>query len=62
MELPKEELHENINSRVDKMLEDGLIGEVSSLTGYRDVNALQTVGYSEIFEHLDGKYIFRNCY
>ena len=55
LELPKEELHLNINSRVDKMLQDGLVEEVSSLKGYRDVNALQTVGYSEIFEHLDGK-------
>jgi len=55
LELPKEELHININSRVDKMIEDGLIEEVTSLKGYRDVNALQTVGYSEIFEHLDGK-------
>ena len=55
LELPKEELHLNINSRVDKMIEDGLIEEVRSLQGYRDVNALQTVGYSEIFEHLDRK-------
>jgi len=55
LELPKEELHANINSRVDKMIQDGLVEEVSSLKGYRDVNALQTVGYSEIFEHLDGK-------
>jgi len=55
LELPKEELYLNINSRVDKMIEDGLIKEVKSLKGYRDVNALQTVGYSEIFEHLDGK-------
>lgn len=55
LELPKEELHININSRVDKMVQDGLVEEVSSLKGYRDVNALQTVGYSEIFEHLDGR-------
>ena len=55
LELSKEELYVNINSRVDMMLQDGLIEEVSSLNGYRDVNALQTVGYSEIFEHLDGK-------
>lgn len=55
LELPKEELHYNINSRVDKMINDGLIEEVKSLLGYRDVNALQTVGYSEIFEHLDGE-------
>ena len=55
LELPKDELHININSRVDKMLQDGLVEEVSSLKGYRDVNALQTVGYSEIFEQLDGR-------
>jgi tRNA dimethylallyltransferase len=55
LELPKEELHHNINSRVDKMIEEGLVEEVSSLKSYRDVNALQTVGYTEIFEHLDGK-------
>ena len=55
LELSKEELYVNINSRVGMMLQDGLIEEVSSLNGYRDVNALQTVGYSEIFEHLDGK-------
>lgn len=55
LELPKEDLHNNINARVEKMIEEGLVKEVSSLIGYRDVNALQTVGYSEIFEHLDGK-------
>ena len=55
LKLPKEELHLNVNSRVDKMIEVGLIEEVRSLQGYRDVNALQTVGYSEIFEHLDRK-------
>ena len=54
LELPKEELHANINLRVDKMVNDGLVEEVNSLRGYRAVNALQTVGYSEIFEHLDG--------
>ena len=55
LELPKEELHANINLRVDKMVNDGLVEEVNSLRAYRAVNALQTVGYSEIFEHLDGK-------
>ena len=55
LELPKEELHANINLRVDKMANDGLVEEVDSLQSYRGVNALQTVGYSEIFEHLDGK-------
>ena len=61
LELPKEELHKNINSRVDKMLQEGLVEEVRSLQGFRDVNALQTVGYSEIFEHLDGKSSLANA-
>lgn len=55
LELPKEELHRNINGRVDKMIEKGLVEEVKSLLPYRNLNALQTVGYSEIFEYLDGK-------
>ena len=55
LELPKEELHQNINSRVDKMINQGLIEEVKELMPYRDLNALQTVGYSEIFEYLDQK-------
>jgi len=54
LELAKEELHENINSRVDKMIGQGLIDEVRTLLSFRHLNALQTVGYSEIFDHLDG--------
>ena len=55
LELPKEELYNNVNARVDKMNEAGLVEEVKGLLPYRDMNALQTVGYSEIFEWLDGK-------
>ena len=55
IELPKEELHRHINARVDKMMDQGLIGEVKELTPYKNFNALQTVGYNEIFDHLDGK-------
>ena len=55
IELPKEELHRNINSRVDKMVENGLVDEVKAMQPYKDHNALQTVGYSEVFEYLDGK-------
>ena len=55
LELPKEELHHNINSRTDKMIEQGLVEEVKKLMHYRHLNALQTVGYSEIFECLDNK-------
>jgi tRNA dimethylallyltransferase len=54
LELPKEQLHVNINTRVDKMIEKGLLDEARSLEQYKQLNALQTVGYSEIFDHLDG--------
>ncbi len=55
LELPKEELHARIHQRVDQMMEDGLLEEVRSLIPYRSHNALQTVGYREMFDHLDGK-------
>lgn len=55
LELPKEELHSNISARVDKMIEAGLVEEVKSLSSYKNLNALQTVGYSEIFDYLDKK-------
>ena len=55
LELPKEELHRNINARVDKMMRQGLMQEASSLLPYRNLNALQTVGYTEMFDYLDGK-------
>jgi tRNA dimethylallyltransferase len=55
LELPREQLYNQINTRVDQMIEEGLLGEVKSLTAYKDLNALQTVGYKEIFEYLDGK-------
>ena len=38
------------------MIENGLLDEVESLLKYRNKNSLQTVGYKELFEHLDGKY------
>ncbi|MEQ1677319.1 MAG: tRNA (adenosine(37)-N6)-dimethylallyltransferase MiaA [Chitinophagaceae bacterium] len=55
LELPKEELHRNIHARVDAMLAMGLMDEVRSLSAYRHLNALQTVGYAELFDHLDGE-------
>lgn len=55
LELPKEELHLNINTRVDAMLVMGLLDEVKALLSFRHLNALQTVGYAELFDHLDGK-------
>jgi len=54
LELPKEVLHMNINQRVDVMMEQGLLKEVESLLPWRSLNALQTVGYAELFRYLDG--------
>jgi tRNA dimethylallyltransferase len=53
--LNRTDLYERINARVDQMLMDGLVDEVHSLLHYRDCQALQTVGYKEVFEYLDGK-------
>lgn len=55
LDLPREVLYDRINQRVDTMVKDGLVDEVKSLIPYRDVNALNTVGYSEIFDYLDGR-------
>lgn len=54
MDLPKEQLHRNINHRVDQMMEEGLVEEVRSLLPYKHLNALQTVGYKEIFSYFEG--------
>jgi tRNA dimethylallyltransferase len=48
-------LYDRINQRVDKMLEEGLLEEVKSLLPYRQLNALQTVGYKELFDYLENK-------
>ena len=55
LSMPREQLYERINQRVDVMIDDGLMNEVRSLMPYRHLNALNTVGYTEIFGHLDGK-------
>jgi tRNA dimethylallyltransferase len=55
LNLPREILYQRINLRVDEMIKQGLLDEVKSLLPYRGLNALNTVGYKEIFEHLDGK-------
>ena len=52
---PREELYSRIDRRVLKMIEDGLEDEVRSLLPYRGLQALQTVGYKEMFDHIDGK-------
>jgi tRNA dimethylallyltransferase len=55
IDLPRETLYRQINTRVDKMMEDGLLKEVSTLLQYKHLPALQTVGYTELFEFIDGK-------
>lgn len=48
-------LYGRINSRVLQMMDEGLVDEVAGLTRYRGLTALQTVGYTEIFDYLDGR-------
>jgi tRNA dimethylallyltransferase len=50
---PREVLYDRINRRVVQMIDEGLVDEVRSLVGYRDLAALQTVGYKEIFDWFD---------
>ncbi len=52
---PREELYARIDARVLQMMDEGLLDEVRSLLPYRDCTALQTVGYTELFDYLDGK-------
>ena len=49
----REELYNRINCRVDQMMADGLLDEVKRMNTYRNVNALNTVGYKELFNYLD---------
>jgi tRNA dimethylallyltransferase len=48
------ELYDRINQRVDQMMQDGLIEEARSVFPLRHLNALNTVGYKELFTHFDG--------
>ncbi len=56
LDRPREELYERINARVDSMMENGLLDEAKRLYPYRQLNALNTVGYKEMFAYLDGIY------
>jgi tRNA dimethylallyltransferase len=51
----RELLYEIINHRVEKMMEMGFLEEVKSLQNYKQLNSLQTVGYKELFDYLEGK-------
>ncbi len=55
LDMPRVDLYKRINTRVDQMMEEGLLEEVIRLRPYRHLKALQTVGYAELFDYLDGK-------
>jgi len=55
LNLPRPVLFNRIEMRVDQMIENGLVDEVKSLLPYRHLNALNTVGYKEIFQYLDSE-------
>ena len=55
MELPREVLYERIDRRVDRMLDEGLVDEARRLYPHRALNALQTVGYRELFDWFEDR-------
>jgi tRNA dimethylallyltransferase len=56
LERPRPELYERIEKRMDQMIQAGLFDEADALFGKRHLNSLQTLGYTEIFDFLEGKY------
>lgn len=55
LELPREEMYDRINLRVDMMMNEGLLNEAKNLFPLKDLNALQTVGYRELFDFFEEK-------
>lgn len=56
LDRPREELYQRINARADKMMEEGLLDEARQVYPMRDMNALNTVGYKELFDYFDGRW------
>lgn len=54
LDLERDQLYTRINERVDRMMAEGLLEEARGLLPKRDLNALRTVGYTELFQHFDG--------
>jgi tRNA dimethylallyltransferase len=52
----RETLYDRINQRVEQMISNGLVGEVKALSAYKDLQVLNTVGYKEIFQYLEGEF------
>lgn len=61
LNLTKEQLYHNINHRVDVMMRQGLLQEAESLAPYSGLNALQTVGYKELYEYIGGAVSFEKA-
>jgi tRNA dimethylallyltransferase len=57
----RDQLYSRIDQRVDQMFSDGLVDEVKSLIGHRNLNSLQTVGYKEVFTFLDDHITLEEC-
>lgn len=55
LEIPRNDLYKRINRRVDEMMREGFLKEAETLFPYRHLNALQTVGYRELFDFIEGK-------
>lgn len=61
IDLPRDLLYERINKRADLMLDAGLLDEVKALKAFRHLQSLNTVGYKEFFDYLDGKCSFESA-
>lgn len=61
LNMERSELYNRINLRVDNMMESGLLEEVKALEPFRKYNALNTVGYAELFSHLDGDILLKDA-
>jgi tRNA dimethylallyltransferase len=61
LELPREQLYDQLNKRMDQMISDGLFEEAEKLHQHRELNALQTVGYTEIFGYLEKQYDYNEA-
>ncbi len=61
LNISKEQLQHNINSRVDEMMRNGFLEEARSVYEFRNHNALQTVGYKELFDFIDGRTTFEEA-
>jgi tRNA dimethylallyltransferase len=61
LDMPRNLLVERIDKRVDQMLADGLVAEAKGLLPYKHLNALQTVGYKELFEFFEGQISFEKA-